>query len=214
MLKIEIHECTPHNMLRAIRAACNELLGDTDLTTQAAEHNSRAVQLHAAAEAETDMAAAALSAHNATEVSTAWKDPDGYRHETVFRQELNEPPLGKPAEELDSAGHAWNAELHASTKSKNADGTWKKRRGAAVPSVQINPGPHFPADSAPTPPVPPAPTAPLVTMNDIYALVTGGKRTINDVIALAQEVGFADVGAFSREATPEQRAEMLRKLEG
>lgn len=32
--------------------------------------------------------------------------------------------------ETDITGAAWNAELHASTKTKNADGSWKKRKGA------------------------------------------------------------------------------------
>ena len=66
MLKIEIYDHTPANMLRAIRAACNELLGEThtDLTTQAAEHVTRANELQAAADAEAHRAAAALSAHN------------------------------------------------------------------------------------------------------------------------------------------------------
>ncbi|MEG1043066.1 MAG: hypothetical protein RSE94_24465, partial [Pseudomonas sp.] len=67
MLNITITEQTPNNMLRAIRAACNELLGDTaaDLTTQAAQHNGRANELHTAASAETDKAAACLTADNA-----------------------------------------------------------------------------------------------------------------------------------------------------
>ncbi len=35
-----------------------------------------------------------------------------------------------PAAELDSAGVAWDEKLHASTKAKKADGTWRARRGA------------------------------------------------------------------------------------
>jgi hypothetical protein len=33
--------------------------------------------------------------------------------------------------ELDSAGFAWDAELHAESRAKNKDGTWRKRPGGA-----------------------------------------------------------------------------------
>jgi hypothetical protein len=33
--------------------------------------------------------------------------------------------------ELDSAGTAWDAETHTSTKLKNSDGTWRKKPGRA-----------------------------------------------------------------------------------
>ncbi len=222
MLQITIDPTTPANMLRAIRAACNELLGEThaDLTTQAAEHVTRANELQAAADAEAHKAAAALSAHNATEVSTAGKDPDGYRHETVFRQELNEPPLGKPAEELDSAGHTWNAELHASTKSKNADGTWKKRRGSATgpaiaDTVNVT-AVEEPCTVIPSaPPLPPAAHTAEPVMSKIFALITSQIVTINQAVEAAQAEGFADLGANGLGGAPvEKQLAVLRKLEG
>ena len=257
MLKIEIHESTPANMLRAIRAACNELLGEAtaDLTTLAAQHNSRAVELHAAAEVETDKAAACLTAHIAerhTAASPALAAPYGqggpvessqfYRvgeqpsEQTVLcplayggaitgTGTIETPPQNipkselTPAVEMDSTGAGWNPELHASTKAKNQDGTWKKRRGAGkaedAPELpSLPPGgqvpPSVPDAPPPLPPTPPA--VPLVTMNDIYALIQNHKCVLNDVIAGAQAMGFADVGAFSRDATPEQRAQLLAQL--
>lgn len=216
MLKIEIYDHTPANMLRAIRAACDELLGETDLTTQAAEHVTRANELQAAADAEAHKAAAALSAHNATEVATAWQDPDGYRLETVFRQELNEPPMGKPAEELDSASHTWNAELHASTKSKNADGTWKKRRTAAQKAeATATWDAGIPQAPVAAPPLPPAaPTAEPI-MPKIFALITSQIVTINQAVEAAQAEGFADLGANGLGGAPvEKQLAVLRKLEG
>lgn len=36
-----------------------------------------------------------------------------------------------PAEELDSAGDAWNPEIHVASKLQNKDGTWRKKPGAA-----------------------------------------------------------------------------------
>ena len=163
MLTVHITDDPKPAMLRAIRAACNELLGEThtDLTTQAAEHNSRAVALHAAAEAESDKAAAALTLHNKAQ---AFPNVENDRRfwvmgdETVHISELSEaererlesecvrrgiaktleiakPPaslLAEQAEELDSASQPWSAELHSSSRAKVADGTWKKRRGAVV----------------------------------------------------------------------------------
>lgn len=245
MLNITITEQTPHNMLRAIRAACNELLGEThaDLTTQAAQHNSRANGLHAAASAETDKAAACLTAANeASALKQAFDQAVEKTGDAIVAKLLTDAPLAyqgsvtgtgaietppqnipkselTPAVEMDSTGAEWNPELHASTKTKNSDGTWKKRRGAGkaedVPELpSLPPGGQVPPSvpDAP-PPLPPAtPAAPLVTMNDIYALITNGKAVLNDVIAGAQAMGFADVGAFSRDATPEQRAQLLAQL--
>ena len=242
MLKIEIYDQTPANMLRAIRAACNELLGEShaDLTTQAAEHNSRAVELHAAAEAETDKAAACLTAANeASALKQAFDQAVEKTGDAIVAKLLTDAPLAyqgsvtgtgtietppqnipkseiTPAVEMDSAGAEWNPELHASTKAKNQDGTWKKRRGAGQNVAEIVEKQEQQLGIAQTPslpPLPPAPpAAPLVTMNDIYALVANGKALLNDVIAAAQAMGFADVGAFSRDATPEQRAQLLDQL--
>lgn len=247
MLNITITEQTPHHMLRAIRAACNELLGETtaDLTTQAAQHNSRAEELRIASERELDKSASCLTAHTAERQVAAnpalaasygqggpvdagqfYRVGDNPSEQIVWAQGLNEPPMGKPladAPETDSTGAEWNAELHASTKAKNQDGTWKKRRGAGK-AERVEDDPDMqdvhdeimrsePSDKPALPPLPPAPpTAPLATMNDIYALISGGKCVLNDVIAGAQAMGFADVGAFSRDATPEQRAQLLQEL--
>lgn len=45
-------------------------------------------------------------------------------------------PVSPPAQkaqtvDLDSAGDEWDESLHVSTKLKNADGTWRRRPGAA-----------------------------------------------------------------------------------
>lgn len=228
MLNITITEQTPHNMLRAIRAACNELLGETqaDFTTQAAQHNSRAEESHAAASAETDKAAACLTAHIAgAPIHVTEQDGREYLmvHHAVPGVDIPGPADMLANEiltslDVDSTGAEWNPELHASTKAKNQDGAWKKRRGAGkagndgedsdMQSV------HAANAAAPSlPPLPPAPpAAPLVTMNDIYALIPAGKCVLNDVLAIVQGWGFADAGAFSRDATPEQRAQLLAQL--
>lgn len=237
MLNITITEQTPHNMLRAIRAACNELLGDMPAERQilnevvphlkndekAAQHVTEANRLNAAANSELDKAAASLSAHNAqggpVDAGQFYRVGEQPSEQTVLAAAFDkavqtvgpEIVAATLSTETDSAGAEWNPELHASTKAKNQDGTWKKRRGAG----KAEDAPEQPAAAPslpPLPPTPPAPAAPLVTMNDIYALITNGKAVLNDVIAGAQAMGFADVGAFSRDATPEQRAQLLAQL--
>ena len=265
MITVQITPETPSHMLRAIRAACNELLGEmthTGLTTQAAEHNSRAVQLHAAAEAESDKAAQCLTLHSKAQAFPNMENDRRFwvmGDETVRISELSEaererlesecvrrgiamtlasakpaesltaavdkaveiagaPAVGagilaEQAEETDSAGHTWNAELHASTKSKNVDGTWKKRRGASQPATTQE------ATEQIAPPVPPAPAAPSAPaepiMPKIFALITSQIVTINQAVEAAQAEGYADLGANGLGGAPaEKQLAVLRKLEG
>lgn len=206
MITVHITPETPSHMLRAIRAACNELLGEThaDLTTQAAGHVTRANELQAAADAEAHKAAAALSAHNAAPVEERKLQPLSDICETL-EEAAAEFRAEQAAIELDGAGHTWNAELHASTKSKNADGTWKKRRGAAQAETPAAP---------PTPPLPPAaPTAEPI-MPKIFALITSQIVTINQAVEAAQAEGYADLGANGLGGAPREAQEaVLRKLE-
>ena len=215
MITVQITPDTPSHMLRAIRAACNELLGEShaDLTTQAAEHVTRANELQAAADAEAHKAAGALSAHNLASggpvgAGQFYRVGEQPSEQTVTVTVENTENVSASAVaaavtgELDSAGQPWNAELHASTKSKNADGTWKKRRGAAVP------------DAPPVPPAPAAPTAEPI-MPKIFALITSQIVTINQAVEAAQAEGYADLGANGLGGAPREAQEaVLRKLEG
>lgn len=199
MITVQITPETPAHMLRAIRAACNWLLGETvelRLPTAAVE------SLQAFADQEQAAQEAAPQPEPAVDTS----------------DEHQAHP--QPAEELDSAGHTWNAELHASTKSKNADGTWKKRRGAAtgpaiagtvnVPAVE-NPCTVIPA----APPLPPAVPAAEPIMPKIFALITSQIVTINQAVEAAQAEGYADLGANGLGGAPvEKQLAVLRKLEG
>lgn len=42
---------------------------------------------------------------------------------------VNEPPAAPEATEVDKNGLPWDHRIHASTKTKKADGTWKNKRG-------------------------------------------------------------------------------------
>lgn len=224
MLNITITEQTPHNMLRAIRAACNELLGETHVERQILnevvvnlKNDEKAAQhLTGANEASALKQAFDQAVEKTGDAIVAKLLTDGhlvYQGCVTGTGTIETPPQNipkselTPAVEMDSTGAEWNPELHASTKAKNQDGTWKKRRGAG----KAEDAPEPPATPS-LPPLPPAPPSTLVTMNDIYALISGGICVLNDVIAAAQAMGFADVGAFSRDATPEQRAQLLQEL--
>ena len=196
MLTVQITDETKPAMLRAIRAACNELLGETvelRLPTAAVE----------SLQAFADQEQAALGEHSP--------------HTEEVASDVAEPQ----AEDLDSAGQPWNAELHASTKSKNADGTWKKRRGAAQAATetvaQDDAATLVPMQSAP--PAPPIPAAPKPTaepiMPKIFALITSQIVTINQAVEAAQAEGYADLGANGLGGAPREAQEaVLRKLEG
>lgn len=230
MLTVQIHDNTPANMLRAIRAACDELLGEThaDLTMQAAEHVTRANELQAAADAEAHKAAAALTAHNQAAPTVAEMIQAGHLPAptvTIVDEAHLEIPA-PAAEDLDSVGQKWNPELHASTKAKNQDGTWRKRRGATVMTADGKPSPEqvekvierFEASQAaanPVPPLPPAAPAAEPIMPKIFALITSQIVTINQAVEAAQAEGFADLGANGLGGAPvEKQLAVLRKLEG
>lgn len=114
-------------------------------------------------------------------------------------------PVTDPA--LDVNGVAWDVALHASTKAKNVDGTWRARRnlGAAVPPpppvavsvVAINPvaappaptlvplPPPIPASAVPPPPVPGLSPFPRMmrTITDNITASRITKAQVNEVLA-------------------------------
>jgi hypothetical protein len=81
---------------------------------------------------------------------------------------LNVPPP-PPADDIDSAGVVWDAAVHSANRTKNADGTWRKRRGVET----AVPPPPPAADSAAVPPAPvtAAPNWPA-TVQELMPLVT------------------------------------------
>lgn len=206
MLNITITEQTPDNMLRAIRAACNELLDDLPATSERPEAAQPAL--------------AAPYGQRDTEVEAAFNQISGPSIEelqatgqlTNVRVEPQDEAHLDLKPETDSTGAEWNVELHASTKSKNADGTWKKRRG--YKETQPDDRPCAPAAPS-APPLPPAaPTAESI-MPKIFALITSHIVTINQAMEAAQAEGFADLGANGLGGAPvEKQLAVLRKLEG
>lgn len=101
---------------------------------------------------------------------------------------LNLPAVAKPSVELDVQGMPWDVRIHARTKTKMKDGSWKKLRGVGPDVVKRVEGELKTVQNIPAPPpsvaVPVAPVtatavipaAPAVTavpgFTDLMALVT------------------------------------------
>ena len=88
--------------------------------------------------------------------------------------------------DVDAAGVKWDPALHASTKAKNMDGTWKvrKRRGSAEAAPPVSPPPPPPpTDTVSVPPPPPVivPDAPAPPPA-VAAVVPAGPRTFREVM--------------------------------
>lgn len=80
-------------------------------------------------------------------------------------------PVDPNAPATDSTGLPWDARIHAATKTTNADGTWKKKRGGPSGAEYDNIVAELRARSAVTPPQPvipvaaPAPVVPPMPSN-------------------------------------------------
>lgn len=116
-----------------------------------------------------------------------------------------------PAVELDAEGKPWDPELHASSKAKIGDGTWRKKRGAApavptppaVPTQLVVPA----APAMPTPPaVPAVPAVPAATVTvpeltqALMAAMMAQKIDGLAINALCQRHGVPNIVALSQHA--------------
>jgi hypothetical protein len=95
---------------------------------------------------------------------------------------------------LDSAGTSWDKELHTRTKSKNPDGTWKRKEPLSAKTAPLPPPPTFVPPPPPgiTEPVAPVEPRPVETgeevnpftelLNRVSAAITEGKLSMAQVI--------------------------------
>lgn len=128
------------------------------------------------------------------------------------------PPQSPPAAvEVDSAGAAYDPNIHSSSRAKLANGTWKKRRGGpkndAPPPPPMQPPPVVasappstagtatPAAVVPPPPPPPAPATAAPPAGPTFRSVVAkaataqatGKIAPERVIELCKSVGVPDL---------------------
>lgn len=127
-----------------------------------------------------------------------------------------------PALVVDSAGMPWDERIHAGTKQKIANGTWRKKKGvdqALVDQVEAElrgfaalaapapapVAPPAPAPAAPAPAAPPAPVAPAPSgLSPFTQLVVDTSKAINkktltpaDVVTACNQVGLANMGELN-----------------
>lgn len=74
------------------------------------------------------------------------------------------PPLPAGSVELDNRGLPWDGRIHASTRAKLQDGSWRQKRGTDAAYVTQVENELRAAQGAPAAPVPPAPTVPVAAV--------------------------------------------------
>ena len=130
---------------------------------------------------------------------------------------LNLPPIPKASVELDTQGMPWDIRIHARTKTKMKDGSWKKLRGvgpnivkqveAELKAVQNIPAPP-PSVAVPVPPVTAAAVqAPAIAVaavpgfTDLMSLVTKsiteGKLKRDQVVEVLKPFGIPSLPLVS-----------------
>lgn len=104
--------------------------------------------------------------------------------------------------EIDSKGMPWDTRIHSSTKAKNADNSWRKRKGVAPQTIEVVEAQLKTAMAAPTAmtiPAVPEPGALAGTpvpdfasfMFDVSQWVATKQLTTGDVVAACNSVGIA-----------------------
>lgn len=133
-----------------------------------------------------------------------------------LRNRLPDLPTLAVDEDTDAAGVKWDATIHSETRSKTADGTWRKRRTAknvviaitdtkgvehvcvpaSVPDPYVPPLPAELLGTLPAmiPPPPPTPFTPVNTFKELMAVVTrhmaAGTISNQQFNAVCQEHGI------------------------
>lgn len=126
-------------------------------------------------------------------------------------------PSGSPTAitpTTDKTGLPWDARIHAGTKSLNADGSWKKKRGSLpefVDSVEreLRGVQALPSPGAPPPPGTPALDFEAITFRMVN-MSAAGKFTNADVSKVLAEYGIESWGLLK--ARPDILAAVCAKL--
>lgn len=126
-----------------------------------------------------------------------------------------EPPVLPDYNERDSAGALHDDRIHAASRAKNADGTWRKRRGATEVVTDAHPFVPSPPP-APTPVPPPPPPVPTSrTVQDLLQAITAAlasdKLSAVQVADACQSLGLdrGVVGLATRPDLVQPLAEVL-----
>lgn len=116
---------------------------------------------------------------------------------------------------VDSAGYPWDGRIHARTKTKNADGTWKIMRGASMDSVEKIRGELQQSSQVP---LPPSDEMPVVSFPDLMKLLLKIRVekifTQKEVVGIVNDFGIETVTAIAEhpELIPEIYAEFESRM--
>jgi hypothetical protein len=91
----------------------------------------------------------------------AWGTPEPVAVPAPVVEAKPEPMPAQAAAEVDVTGTPWDARIHSGSKSKNADGTWRKMRGVSdekFNAVMAELKGAAPVEAKPTPKAVPAPS--------------------------------------------------------
>jgi hypothetical protein len=145
------------------------------------------------------------------------------------REDLQQVIDAPPGPELDSAGRPWNAEIHAGSKTKIGNGTWRRKPGVSAERVveveaeqdrvagltpKTPPAPPVPPadDSTPPPPPPPEDETDPTTPADFFGwAVTRGLGT-DRIKAACVAVGLVDAHGVGQPSLLLTKAEFLPHL--
>lgn len=127
--------------------------------------------------------------------------------------------------EIDSKGMPWDTRIHSSTKAKNADNSWRKRKGVAPQTIEVVEAQLKTAMSAPaTTAIPPVPEPGALAgtpvpdfasfMFDVSQWVATKQLTTGDVVAACNSVGIATANlvALRPDLIPAIRAALQTRM--
>ncbi len=203
---------------RAARAALNELLGESLPVVYADNTPKKSVldDFRAVVQAEDDAeAAAAFGIPPASPQVQAMVDELAAGLQPVPDPAAQYIALGGTVTppEVDKHGLPWDVRIHAGGKTKNADGSWRGKRGvssdlvasvtaeltggrAPAPAVAPPMAPPAPPPVTQAPPPPPSgPTFMDVTQANMAA-IQAGKWTAAQAVALAQSLGLESIAGL------------------
>lgn len=142
----------------------------------------------------------------------------------IFAAPVPVPAVAQPGVELDTEGLPWDMRIHARTKTKMKDGSWKKLRGigpdvvksveAELKAVQSLPAAVVPPAPVAVPEIPPPPVA--LGFMDLMTLVTGaitdGSLKRDQVLEVLGRWGIPSLPVIA--SRPDLIPEVITALQG
>ena len=149
------------------------------------------------------------------------EEPEQMTDEEALNYILDNTPDGNGDVEVDAKGTPWLEAVHAGTKTKNQDGTWKKKRGVDE-TVLAEAEAEARGEVAMVPPTAtPAemplgePMQPTVSIDDVHGkwaeCMQAGKVTVEGAMAMYADIG---VDPSQLQTNETERAKLYAHLDG